>query len=263
MVYICVVTKIAFQLRYFIELSYKGTNYHGWQVQPNAITVQELVNKTFSTVFRTPIDVVGAGRTDTGVHATQLFAHFDISNQFNTEEILYKVNAILPNDIVVKNIIKTTHTAHARFDAVKRSYEYRIFLGRDPFLTDTTWQLTHKKLQVSKMNEAAKILLNYTGFKSFSRSKSDVKTYNCDLYKAVWEQHENVLTFYISANRFLRNMVRAIVGTLVEVGLEKITIAEFEEIIKSDNRSNAGPSAPAQGLFLTEVIYPKNIFING
>ena len=262
MVYICIRTKIAFQLRYFIELAYKGTNYHGWQVQPNAISIQELLNMALSTIFRRQIDVVGAGRTDTGVHAEQLYAHVDLTEDFVIEELIYKLNSLIPNDILIKNIIKTTASAHARFDAISRSYEYRIFLGRNPFLIDTTRQLYTKKLNVVKMNEAAEILLTYTNFKSFSKTKTNVKTYNCDVSRALWIQSNKMLTFHITADRFLRNMVRAIVGTIVDVGAEKISIEKFKQIIESQDRCNAGTSAPAKGLFLTQVTYPKTIFIH-
>lgn len=262
MVYICSRTKIAFQLRYFIELSYKGTNFHGWQVQPGSVSVQELINKAFTTIFRMPIEVVGAGRTDTGVHATQLYAHVDFKNEINSRDTIYKVNSILPHDIVVENILKTTQDAHARFDATGRSYEYHIFLGRNPFLLETTWQLNNKKLNIVKMNEAAKILLTYTNFKCFSRTNSNVKTYNCDVRKAVWVLTNKALIFHITADRFLRNMVRAIVGTLLDVGTEKISLEEFRQIIESKDRCKAGTSAPAKGLFLTQVTYPKTIFIN-
>lgn len=262
MVYICSRTKIAFQLRYFIELSYKGTNYHGWQIQPDAISVQELLNKAFSTIFRIPIDVVGAGRTDTGVHAEQLIAHVDIEKEIDVKEIMYKLNSLLPHDIVIENLRRVTGDAHARFDATCRSYEYRIFLGRNPFLIETTWQLNNKKLNIVKMNEAAKILLTYANFKCFSRTNTNVKTYNCDVRRAEWILTDKKLIFHICADRFLRNMVRAIVGTLVEVGTEKITIEDFKQIIESKNRCNAGTSAPAQGLFLTQVTYPKTIFIH-
>lgn len=262
MVYICSRTKIAFQLRYFIELSYKGTNYHGWQMQPNSVSIQELINKAFTIIYRTPINVVGAGRTDTGVHAEQLFAHVDFNNEINIKEAIYKLNSLLPHDIVVKNMIKTIVSAHARFDATSRSYEYRIFLGRNPFLMDTTWQLNNTKLNIVKMNEAADILLTYTNFRCFSRSKTNVKTYNCDVRRVEWIQTNKMLIFHITADRFLRNMVRAIVGTLIEVGKEKITLEDFKQIIKSEDRSNAGTSAPAKGLFLTQVTYLNTIFID-
>ncbi len=262
MLYICNCAKITFQLRYFIELSYKGTNYHGWQYQPNAISVQELLNKALSTIFRTTIDVLGAGRTDSGVHAAQMFAHVDLDHKFKVDEVLYKLNSILPNDIVVHKILRTTDDAHARFDAISRSYEYRIFRGRNPFLTETTWQLINKKLNIDKMNEAAEILLTYTNFQCFSRSNTDVKTYNCKISNAKWIEDDKFLIFHISADRFLRNMVRAVVGTLLEIGEGKVSIEDFKKIIESKNRSNAGPSVPAQGLFLTKVEYPKTVFIN-
>ena len=260
MPYICSNTKVAFQLRYFLEIAYKGTNYHGWQLQPDAITVQELVNKAISTIVRVPINVVGAGRTDSGVHAAQIFAHFDVVKELDLSQFCYKVNALLPADIVASNCVKTLEDAHARFSAVSRSYEYRVFLGRNPFAIETTWQLNNKKLNVSKMNEAAQFLLTYTNFKCFSRSKTNVYTYNCDVSKAIWAQEGSSLVFHITANRFLRNMVRAIVGTLVDVGDGKTSLEEFKQIIESENRCNAGTSAPAQGLFLTQVTYPKTIF---
>lgn len=260
--YICARTKITFQLRYFIELSYKGTNYHGWQLQPDSISVQELINKAFSTVFKRKIDVVGAGRTDSGVHAEQLFAHVDLNEEIDTKEINYKINSLLPNDIVILNIEKTVDDAHARFLATSRSYEYRIFLGRNPFLIDTTWQLNNKKLNIVKMNEAAQILLTYTNFKCFCRSNSNVYTYECDVRKAEWVLTNKMLIFHITADRFLRNMVRAIVGTLLDVGTGKVSIEEFKQILESKDRCKAGTSAPAQGLFLTQVTYPKTIFIH-
>ncbi|UMB60192.1 tRNA pseudouridine(38-40) synthase TruA [Lutibacter sp. A80] len=249
-------------MRYFIEIAYKGTNYHGWQYQPNAITIQELINKALTVIFKKPIEVVGAGRTDAGVHAEQLYAHLDLEENFNIDKVKYKLNSLLPNDIAIINILKVIDNAHARFDAESRSYEYRIYFGKNPFLIDATWQIINKKLNVDLMNEAAEILLTYTDFQCFSRSNTDVRTYNCDVTKAVWEQENKSLIFYVSADRFLRNMVRAIVGTLIEVGIGKTTLEEFKKIIESKDRKNAGPSAPAKGLFLTEVSYPKNLFIN-
>ncbi|SNR46730.1 tRNA pseudouridine38-40 synthase [Lutibacter agarilyticus] len=262
MLYICICTKITFQLRYFLEIAYKGTSYHGWQWQPNAISVQECVNKAISIILRTPIDIVGAGRTDTGVHAAQIFAHFNVEESINVNEVIYKVNSLLPNDIVVLNIFNVVDDAHARFTATSRSYEYRIYLGRNPFKLETTWQLNNKTLNIAKMNEAAEILLPYTNFKCFSRSNTNVKTYNCDITKAIWKQEGKSLVFYITADRFLRNMVRAIVGTSIDIGLGKTSINEFKQIIESENRCNAGTSAPPQGLFLTQVTYPKTIFIH-
>lgn len=249
-------------MRYFIKLGYKGTAFHGWQYQPNAVAVQELVNKAFSTVLRKDIDVLGAGRTDTGVHAEQMYAHFDFDTPFDKNELIYKANAILPDAIVIHDILRVKDEAHARFDALRRSYEYRIYKGKNPFFIDLSWQIINKKLNSSKMNSAAEILLTYTDFKCFSRSNTDVKTYNCKIFNAEWKEEGEWLIFYISADRFLRNMVRAIVGTLVEIGTGKTTIDQLKEIIESKDRKNAGPSAPAQGLFLTEVVYPKTLFID-
>lgn len=241
-------------LRYFIELSYKGTKYHGWQIQPDANSVQEEINKAISTILQEEISIVGAGRTDAGVHASQMFAHFDTTKEL-TDAFAYKFNALLPDDIVVHSLEKVHEEKHARFDAISRSYEYKIWLGRTPFLLETAWQLHQKKLDVEKMNEAAKVLLEYEDFESFSKVKTDVRTFNCNITEAVWKQEGKELTFYITANRFLRNMVRAIVGTLVEVGLHKKSVEDFRKVIESKKRSEAGLSVPAHGLFLTEVKY--------
>lgn len=241
-------------MRYFIELSYNGTNYHGWQIQPDAISVQEKLNHAISTIYQADIQVVGAGRTDTGVHASQMFAHFDIDAPLK-KNIVFKLNSILPNDISVYQVFLVADEKHVRFDAISRSYQYKIWLGRNPFLLDFSWQIHSQKPDVVLMNEAAKILLEYTDFQTFSKVKTDVYTFNCDITEAFWELKENELIFYITANRFLRNMVRAIVGTLVDVGLGKISVADFRAIIESKNRSNAGLSVPAKGLFLTDIKY--------
>ena len=240
-------------MRYFLELSYNGKNYYGWQVQPDVITVQEKLTKALSTILRETITIVGAGRTDTGVHASQMYAHFDTDKDLD-DNFTYKLNAILPNDIAIYKTIQVANDAHARFDATNRSYEYKIWLGRNPFLLDTSWQINYN-IDVALMNEAAKMLFLYEDFECFSKVKTDVHTFNCTISRAEWKLEEKELTFYISANRFLRNMVRAIVGTLLDVGLGKISIADFKTIIESKNRSKAGMSVPAKGLFLTEVAY--------
>ena len=241
-------------MRYFIELSYNGKKYHGWQIQPDVVSVQEKLNNALSTVLQEKIEVVGAGRTDTGVHASQMFAHFNVENLISGD-VVHKLNSILPNDITVYTLFSVAEEKHARFDALTRSYEYRIWLGRNPFLLDFSWQIHSQKLNLFKMNAAAKVLLEYEDFQTFSKVKTEVYTFNCDVKAAFWIQEGNLLTFHISANRFLRNMVRAIVGTLVDVGLEKISIQEFRQIIESKNRGNAGLSVPAKGLFLTQIKY--------
>ncbi len=241
-------------MRYFIELSYNGKNYHGWQIQPDVISVQEKLNIAVSTILQQKIEVVGAGRTDTGVHASQMYAHFDVDKELQGD-IPHKLNSLLPSDIVVYRVFLVDNEQHARFNAVSRSYEYKIWLGRNPFLLDFSWQIHSQKLNIDLMNDAAKLLLAYTDFQTFSKVKTDVYTYNCDVTEALWKQSGNELTFCITANRFLRNMVRAIVGTLVDVGLEKITKEDFKNIIESKNRGNAGLSVPAKGLFLTNIKY--------
>lgn len=247
-------------MRYFLEIAYKGTNYHGWQNQPNAITVQECIEKALSTILREKTSIVGAGRTDTGVHAQQMFAHFESKNPIDKNIFLHKINSILPKDIAVYTVFRVKEEVHARFDATSRSYEYHINLKKNPFLMESSWQFTNKKIDVNLMNKAAQLMMSYNDFQCFSRSNTDVKTYLCEITEAKWVQKNQQLVFYITANRFLRNMVRAIVGTLLNIGEGKTSIEEFTKIIESKNRSNAGASAPAKGLFLTKITYPKSIF---
>ena len=241
-------------LRYFIELAYKGTNYHGWQYQPEANSVQETLNKALSILLKTKIDIVGAGRTDTGVHAKQMYAHFDFETEINTNQLVHKLNSFLPNDIVIFDIILVPNEAHARFDATKRTYEYLIHTYKDAFENDGSW-LHQLPLNIDKMNEACQILFKYNDFECFSKTNSDVRTFNCVIFEAHWKQLENKIIFTISADRFLRNMVRAIVGTMINIGLNKISLTDFEKIIESKNRSQAGFSAPAHGLYLTQIAY--------
>ncbi len=248
-------------MRYFIELSYNGKPYHGWQIQPNAITVQEELEKALSLLLRQNIKITGAGRTDTGVHALQMFAHFDIDQPVETAKLVNKLNAFLPQDIAIRQIRRVTADAHARFDALSRSYKYYIHRYKQPFLYDRSWYFT-KDLDVKLMNKAANILLLYDDFKSFSKTHTDVKTYICRIDEARWDVTDNQLVFSITADRFLRNMVRAIVGTLVDVGLHKISEADFVKIIEAGDRQQAGFSVPAHALFLTQITYPDNIFLD-
>ncbi|NGY38876.1 tRNA pseudouridine(38-40) synthase TruA [Flavobacterium sp. XN-5] len=241
-------------MRYFIKLAYNGTPYHGWQYQPNASSVQETLNKAISTVLNSEISIMGAGRTDTGVHAKKMYAHFDFETPFDIPNIVHKLNSFLPKDIVVYNIITVPDEAHARFDALKRTYEYHITIFKDPFLQEQSWYF-HQKLDVDLMNQAAKLLFNHIDFQCFSKVNTDVNTFDCTIFEANWKQNNNQLVFTISANRFLRNMVRSIVGTLVNVGLHKITLDDFNTIIENKNRDKAGFSVPAHGLYLTEIEY--------
>ncbi|MBP2830894.1 tRNA pseudouridine(38-40) synthase TruA [Aquimarina sp. U1-2] len=249
-------------MRYFLELSYNGDPFHGWQRQPNAISVQEVLENSLSTLLRGKTAVVGAGRTDTGVHAKQIMAHFDHHDTLENQDFVYKLNSILPAEIAVHSIKKVKEESHARFDAISRSYEYHLHLKKDPFLSKNSYYF-RKSLDVDVMNEAAKLLLNYTNFKCFSKSKTDVKTYNCNITEAIWIKNQDQLVFKITANRFLRNMVRAIVGTLIEIGIHKLYVHDLIAIIKSEDRSRAGYSVPAHGLYLTSVNYPKEIYIDG
>ncbi len=241
-------------MRYFIKLAYNGTNYHGWQVQPNASSVQETLNKALSVILNEEINIMGAGRTDTGVHAKEMFAHFDYNPTLEIDSVLHKLNSYLPKDIVIYDIIPVRDDAHARFDAKKRTYNYYITSVKDVFSQEESWYY-HQNLDVELMNQAAKILLNHTDFQCFSKVNTDVNTFNCTISEAYWTQENNLLIFTISADRFLRNMVRAIVGTLVNVGLHKITLPDFNSIIENKNRNEAGFSVPAQGLFLTKIEY--------
>lgn len=242
-------------MRYFLEFAYKGTNYHGWQYQPNAISVQETLTKALSTILKTPIELVGAGRTDTGVHAKQMFAHFDSDSEIDTNLVLHKLNSFLPKDIAVLAFHKVHDDAHARFDANKRKYEYHIHTQKDVFESDNSWYY-HNYLNLDLMNEACKILFNHTDFECFSKVNTDVNTFNCKIYEANWTRINDRIVFTIAADRFLRNMVRAIVGTMIYIGLEKVSLQEFEEIINSKDRKKAGFSVPAHGLYLTKVEYP-------
>jgi tRNA pseudouridine38-40 synthase len=242
--------------RYFIRLSYCGKAYHGWQIQPNAVSVQEVLNGKLSLILREPINVVGAGRTDTGVHAEYFMAHFDLSYLISDINlILNGLNKMLPFDIAIQEIFRVDNEANARFTALSRTYEYRIIQQKNPFLKDYAWYYK-VPLNISKMNLAAKILLEYKDFTSFSKLGTQVATNDCKIFFAEWIEVGKTLVFKIKADRFLRNMVRAIVGTLIEIGTEKIDLAHFRAIIEKKDRCGAGFSVPAQGLFLTDIEYP-------
>ncbi len=241
--------------RYFIELAYNGKNYHGWQIQPGAVTIQETLNRALSTLLREDIQVVGAGRTDSGVHASFYVAHFDTDTPLKAPgQTVYKLNRILGKDIAISKIYPVAADIHARFSAVSRTYRYFIDKNKDPFTCEYAWKV-YPLPDIRLMNEACQVLFEYRDFTSFSKLHTDVKTNNCTILEAYWEDTGKQLVFSIKADRFLRNMVRAIVGTMVEIGQGKLTLADFRRIIESKNRCNAGTSVPGHALFLCHIEY--------
>jgi tRNA pseudouridine38-40 synthase len=247
--------------RYFIELAYKGTNFHGWQIQPNAVSVQECLEKALSVITRETIAVTGAGRTDTGVHASYFVAHFDsIKHNLDHPGFVHKLNSFLNKDVAVFSVSRVHPEAHARFDAISRTYQYHLNLQKDPFGVEISWYF-FRQPDLAKMNEASRILFEYTDFTSFSKLHTEVKTNNCKIYLAEWTQVGTDIVFTVKADRFLRNMVRALVGTILEIGIGKISLDEFRTIIEQKDRCAAGLSVPAHGLFLTEIEYPESVFV--
>ena len=247
------------KMRYFIDISYDGSNYHGWQIQPNADTVQHQINLAFSTILNEEINVLGAGRTDTGVHAKKMIAHFDTNQTIDFEKFKYRINGFLKNDISLNDIYKVKEDAHARFSAISRTYEYRVSRTKNPFSVNSYFLL--RDLDFQSMKKACKFLHGSHDYTSFAKLHSENYTNNCEVYIANWKEDENSLIFTIKANRFLRNMVRAIVGTLIEIGEGKISFSDIETILMSKDRAKAGYSVPAKGLSLIDVEYPKEIRI--
>ena len=250
--------------RYFLQLSYKGTNYHGWQSQENTeATVQQTLDDVLSKILAEKITVAGAGRTDTGVHAQEYFAHFDSEKtdlHIDPQKWLFKMNVVLPEDIAIQKIIPVKKDAHARFDAHSRMYRYFVSRKKDPFLIDSAYYL-YGKIDVESMNKAALIITQNTDFTSFSKVNTQVKNNFCNVKKAFWEEHGDLLLFTIQADRFLRNMVRSLVGTMLEIGFGKMDYEEMQTIFDSKNRSKAGLSVPAHGLFLSKIEYPEKIWL--
>ncbi|MDO5664236.1 MAG: tRNA pseudouridine(38-40) synthase TruA [Bacteroidia bacterium] len=246
--------------RYFITLSYNGKNYVGWQIQPNGVSVQQVLQDALSTILREPIEVVGAGRTDAGVHARKMVAHFDFSgNNLDKKELVRKLNSFLPKDIAIHEVFEVKPDAHARFSAASRTYKYYLTTEKDPFLHDFNYQVFFEP-DIDTMNSLCSVLKEYRDFTSFSKLHTDVKTNNCHIHEAYWEQDGTTrFIFTITADRFLRNMVRAIVGTLLEAGRGKLDERGLRRIIEAQNRSVAGDSAPGHALFLHDVIYPDDI----
>ncbi len=258
--YICRNTPV--KTRYFIFISFKGTSYHGWQIQPNSVTVQKTLDEALGTILNDTITTTGAGRTDTGVHASVFCAHFEsnMPDLAANNNLVFRLNRFLPKDISISGIKKVLPDAHARFNAVSRTYRYYISTVKDPFSEDSSWFL-QGYIDLDMMNKACGLLLKHSDFTSFSKMHSDVKTNLCRIFSAYWETADNGLIFTIRADRFLRNMARAIVGTMVELGRGKINLRDFEDIIFAKDRCRAGKSAPAKGLFLEDIEYPEEIFV--
>ncbi|CAG0955364.1 MAG: tRNA pseudouridine(38-40) synthase TruA [Bacteroidetes bacterium] len=245
--------------RFFLEISYEGTAYHGWQMQANAHSVQAEINKALSTILKEEINIVGAGRTDTGVHAKQMFAHFDSSTVLDLNILLFRLNCVTPPDISFASVFQVKENTHARFDALSRTYEYHYIFKKNPFLKNQAARL-HFKPDLTVLNNTSKILFSYNDFTSFSKTGTQVKTNICNIMEAYWEYRSpEHLVFTIKANRFLRNMVRAITGTIIQVAAEKITTDDFKKIIESKSRRQAGDSVHACGLYLTQIEYPEHI----
>ncbi|WP_329903804.1 tRNA pseudouridine(38-40) synthase TruA [Porphyromonas pogonae] len=250
-------------MRYFIYLSYNGTNYSGWQTQPNAVTVQQTIEEALCTILRKPTPILGAGRTDAGVHAREMIAHVELDmDQSEADALALKLDRLLPPDISIRSMVHVKADAHARFDAVSRTYRYYITMRKDPFAHGLMLRM-HRTLDIDEMNEAASHLMRYTDFTSFSKLHTDVKTNNCKITHALWTvgQDSDHYVFTITADRFLRNMVRAIVGTLFQVGWGKMSVTDFCTVIERQDRCQAGSSAPGHALYLEEVKYPQEIFI--
>jgi tRNA pseudouridine38-40 synthase len=246
--------------RYFIKLAYNGSAFQGWQIQPNAITVQEEIEKALGLVLSETINVIGCGRTDTGVHAREYYAHFNTnSNIEKIKNIKQRLNGILGEKIAIYDVFEVHPLLHSRFDAVSRNYHYYIHQKKDPFLNQTSYFYSFD-LDIEIMNKATALMKHYTDFKSFSKVKTEVNNFNCEIFEAEWKMENNQLVFSITANRFLRNMVRAIVGTMLKVGRKKISLDDFCQIIESRNRSAAGQSVPGHALFLNKINYPENAF---
>lgn len=244
-------------MRYFLDISYKGTSFHGWQRQPNAYTVQEALEKAMSTLLHQEVQVTASGRTDTGVHARQQMVHFDTVQVLN-EDFTYKLNHMLPESIVVNHLYQVSDEAHARFDATSRSYEYHIHISKDPFVNQQSYRVK-PKLDLVRLNAAAALLVGNQDFCSFSKVHTAVAHFECDIKEARWEQQGNKIVFYVTANRFLRGMVRALVGTMLEIGIGKQEVSWIKEILEAKDRKAAGRAVDPEGLFLTQVVYPVSV----
>lgn len=247
-------------MRYFFEIAYNGKNYNGWQSQHNGIGVQKIVEDSFSKLLREEVRITGSGRTDTGVHCLQQFFHTDIEKDFEPDDFIRRINSFLPKDIAIRSARQVKSNASARYDAIERTYRYEITTVKNPFLDGLAWYF-FKPLDVQTMNKAAALLWGEQDFECFSKVKTDVNHFLCNVKKAEWKMEGDKLTFTITANRFLRGMVRAVVGTLLDTGTGKISLKDLQAILESRDRKKAGANVPAHGLYLVRVRYPSNIFI--
>jgi tRNA pseudouridine38-40 synthase len=247
-------------MRYFFEIAYNGTHYHGWQNQANAIGVQQVVENALSKLLHEEIEIVGSGRTDAGVHCRQQFFHADIDTEFDSGSFLVRVNSFLPKDIAICKIRRAIPSAHARYNAIDRSYVYKITQVKDPFLNGYAYYF-FKPVDILLMNQACALLVGIHDFESFCKVKTDVNNFKCEIKKAMWIKKNDLLFFEITANRFLRGMVRAIVGTMLELGSGKISLSDFNQIIESKDRKKAGMNVPPDGLYLNKVTYSNHLFI--
>ncbi len=248
-------------VRYFLDIAYRGTAFHGWQAQPNAQTVQEEINRALTTLLQRPTECLGSGRTDTGVHASQQIAHFDAELKIDLDKLRYRLNSLLPHEVSIQDIRPVQSQAHARFDAVSRSYQYHIHKQKDPFKTGLSY-LFSRPVDTTRVNEACALIKSWQNFQAFSKVHTDVKTFDCTIHEIGWKESNDGHVFSVSANRFLRGMVRAMVGTLLEIGQKRMSLAELELVLNRGERSGAGRAVPPEGLFLTTVTYPKDIYIN-
>lgn len=247
-------------MRYFADIAYNGSQYHGWQIQNNAKTVQGVLNSALSTILRNEISTIGSGRTDTGVHASMQMVHFDCEEELDLNEFRAKLNSLLPWDIAVKKLFKVTDDANTRFDAISRAYIYKIHSRKDPFQEGLSYYF-HSAVDIDLMNDACELVKRWKDFEALSKVKTDVKNFDCEIIEAFWEKQNDALCFHVRANRFLRGMVRTLVGTMLEVGHKRMTIDDFESILKSKNRRKAGRAVPAHGLYLRDITYPDHIYL--
>ncbi len=247
-------------MRYFFEITYHGKQYHGWQSQSNAMGVQQIVEDALSKLLREKISIVGSGRTDTGVHCAQQFFHADIEKPFDPDNLIIRLNSFLPRDVAVRSLRKVNSSASARYDAAKRTYQYHITLAKDPLQVGLAFYF-YKALHVPTLQRAAALLIGTHDFECFSKVKTDVNHFMCNVKEARWKQKGDQLVFTITANRFLRGMVRAVVGTLLDVGTGKISVEDVKSLLKSKDRKKAGMNVPPEGLYLMSVTYPKSVYM--